>query len=284
MFLLPVVTLLAQRSHGTTYLQFLMSGGISDGFLNRLRDSANALIFTLDWPYSTHRVVSAGVKQVLTRDEILWGDTFILLNVLGISTFLVWCWSKLISGVDIPRVFVFAIFLAWLMFNLGSLMAGGWALHHYVFALLPIGAGLALVARQSMFNLRIISASLMLLSSVAFAAVLFSGAETEAGDRLRHIVREASGLGGAGYIINCGNWGCYYPMSLLNQNDVGVTFADTKERTGDLADTAAKLGKSVIHVCQGCDREQVEEFYPGRAVLPFSSIGESWSAFVVAVL
>ena len=283
MFLLPVVTLLAQRSHGTTYLQFLMSGGISDGFLNRLRDSANALLFTLDWPYSTHRVVSAGLSQVFSHDGMLLGDAFTWFNLFGLSTLLIWCGAKLISDPDVPRVSALAILLAWFTFNLGSVIAGGWALHHYVFALLPIGASLALVARRSVFNLRFIGTSLMLLSSSAFAAVLLSGAERETGNRIRHIVREASGLGGEGYIINCGNWGCYYPMSLLNQNDVGVTFADTKERTVDLADTAAKLGKAVIHVCLNCGKEQVEELYPGRTVLPFSSIGESWSAFVVSV-
>ena len=95
------------------------------------------------------------------------------------------------------------------------------------------------------------------------------------------VVQAALAVADRETVINCGSWGCYYPYSLLNVDDVPVVYAATPRDAGRFADDMRSQGRRILHLCYDCDAESVQQLYPQAGVAPVSTGTSVWKLFRV---
>lgn len=277
--------LAAARVGDESYLSSLRAASPAAAGVDVVNGIGLVLRFTVDWPYYAHRVndFSSAGGTYLPHTSPTYGSlplvltvTVSLLVLLGFE----WVWRRA-RTVDGDRGHLAGLLIAaWLTLCLGAVAAGGWANHHFSYAQLPLAVLLArAVEHWSMRDIVIVLGGLSLASTVAIAT---TPSYAQVGRGIDTAVRAALADGARPAIVNCGSWGCYYTYSLLNLEDVPVTYADTASQAGELLAVAGQRGATVYEVCANCGPADVVARFPGAAVAEIASGTSDWRVFRVS--
>ena len=164
---------------------------------------------------------------------------------------------------------------------MSTVVAGGWASHHFVYAQVPLLVLLACAFAQHERGYLRLGTALGGLTFLSLIAIWLVPARPQASRDIPVAFEKAVALADSDTIINCSSWGCYYTYSLLNERNIPVVFADEAGNTQRLQDDAKRQDKRIIHLCMACDLSVVEDLYPKSAVSQVDADTTHWHIFRV---
>jgi hypothetical protein len=291
----PVALLVAARVDGQSYLAYLAnsSPGQSAG---SARDSLISGAFHLaDWPYVGHRVT------INTLDRPTGGDTTttflahlpigfgfaswisIALSIvitLAVLTLIVFSVRKL-RRLDQANSVWWLLAASFTFFGF-TVLAGGWALHHFVFTQLPLAIIVALAWSEFRKSHIVAVGSLLILGALSIIAILSTPSRQKTSNEIHHLMGSVLDAASDTIVIDCASWGCYHNYRIANYGDVPVVSAGTSAEARDLLRETAQGGKQLIHVCMYCSVSDVQDRFGVSQVRPLSDDTEVWQAYTVS--
>jgi hypothetical protein len=290
--------LLLTQVEGGSYLTHLIERSQSVPGA-RARDLVRRpILFTLDWPYYAHRV-SVYEPSGDTPCAQLWrplagvmplGSTWQALVALSLSLFVVaglavaHSWSFLRLGWHRAReVRVTAVLLLGAAVVLGgaTTLAGGWAAHHFIYMQIPLLGILALAASGRRHGLLLLGTAFAVAAIASLAAIWLVPRPPRSSPEIPVVFQAALRAADRNTVINCASWGCYYPYSLMNEDDVPVVFAATPRHAGRLAADMRGQGRHILHLCFECNAQSVQQLYPTSGAAEVRTGTSVWKLFRV---
>lgn len=283
--------LLALQVPTGSYLSFLASDTPGRDPSTLLPGALSGLFLLLDWAYSGHRISFNSLSNVT-------GDTWIesITNRLPDLRSPRWIAGSLFTAISIAApVGLLALTLRWrqrispavlvcvaaaLALFVGAVIPGSWAMHHFVFAQVPLAVAGALILVGT--APRIVAALLTVGSLAAVLAIVAIPQQPYAGYEANTALNVALSNADSSTVINCADWGCYFPGTFTARDHIPVGFANTPQFAAQLEQRARDAGVTVLHVCVFCEQRQVEEYFPNSQVTPVYGDGQYWRVFQVA--
>jgi hypothetical protein len=288
--LLAAGLLVALQVPSGSYLSYLANETPGRDPSTLLPGVVSGLFLLFDWAYSGHRITYNSLSNVAS-------DTFLesITNRLPDLRSPRWIAGTFFTALSIAApVGLLALALRWrsrinacvltclaaaLVLFVGTVMAGGWAMHHFVYAQVPIAVAGAIILSGTAPR-----AVAVLLTGGALAAVLAIIAiptTPYAGYEANRAVNVALSNADANTIVNCSDWGCYFPGAFTARDTVPVVIAETPEFAAQLEQRAQEEGRVVMHVCAFCTEEQVQARFPNSRIMGVYTEGQYWRVFRV---
>jgi len=120
------------------------------------------------------------------------------------------------------------------------------------------------------------------MSAISIIALLITPRMTTSSDYVVPAMNRAIALASPGDVVNCGDWGCYYPYALENRGNIPILFATAPTEQRAVSDQYRDRDGTVIHVCLECDLEEVSTRFPNAAkIVEDSEPLEYWKIFLI---
>jgi len=291
--------LIVLQVQGMPYLEFLaqQSGG------RRLKDLAFSAVsgasLTLNWPFTTNIVsdyAALGRAQLPGPAHVLakffpWGTSpeavaVIVLSIMSIAGLLaIYLWS-LLRSINSPnpsrRVEAALLLASAAALALGAIIAVGQHTHHFIYAEIPLFLIVTLafsIKAQGAFKLAI---ALGGITTATLLATWITPNPASASREIREIVDVAYGVSDKDTIMNCASWGCYFPYSLVDAEQIPVVFADQVDDMRRLESRTRNLGRNIVHLCFDCSLTEVSNLYSKSDVIQVKADTLIWKAFKVS--
>ena len=272
------------------YLLFLMNETPGQDPSTRAPGALSGLFLLSDWAFSGHRI-SYNTLNNVAGNTLLDG----ILNRLPDLRSPRWIAASFFTAVSILAPLALLILairsrqrlgtgvllclLASLLLFIGAVIPGGWALHHFVFAQVPLAVAGALLLKRK--DVQKALATLIIGSVAAILAILAVPPQPYASSDAAEAVTTALGQAGEDSIINCADWGCYFPGSFAARDRTPVVYANTPEAVAVLEDVARQDKSSVIHVCVFCDKRSVMSEYVASTISEVYEGDSGWRVYRV---
>jgi hypothetical protein len=293
-----ILLLAAMRANGMPYLRYLASMSPGRSIDSWISSAISGLFFIGDWPYYASRVSdysSLGkldaiglIGQVADKLPLGWSTqavvalTLTVLVVLLVIGFYAWAILRLVKYPErTTRRTALLLFLTAGVLWVGTVVAGGWAGHHFVYAQIPLLVLVAYAFAQLNEGYVRLAAAFGGLTFLSLIAIWLVPTKPKASREITVAFDKALALADSDTIINCSSWGCYYTYSLLNERNIPVVFADDAQWTQRLQDFARGQHKRIIHLCMACDLSAVKDLYTESAVTQADAHTIIWSIFCV---
>jgi hypothetical protein len=265
----------------------------------RMRDIVlRPILFTLDWPYHAHRVSVYEFRGDMPLGQ-LWrplagklplNSTWQALVALSLTSFVMaglavaYSWSFLRLGRNRgheARVAAVLLLGAAAVLCVATLLAGGWAGHHFIYMQIPLLGILALSASGSRRGFLVLGTVFGFAAMASLGAIWLVPRPPKTSPEIPVVFQAALRAADRDTVINCASWGCYYTYSLLNEDDVPVVFAGSPAHADRLAADMRRQGRHILHLCFECNLQLVRQLYPGCAVAEVSTGTSVWKLFRV---
>jgi hypothetical protein len=283
-----------------SYLSFLISNSPSIDFTVLLNLSGsygltnafadlglyNKLSFLFAWAYFPHRILEMSSFQIdavtilipgMESPFRIFASVLYVLGILGSISiyFLVLrslrrCSSWRIKSSNL--ILLLTIFTFWL----GAFISGGWAVHHYLYAIFPLHILTLALFRDR--ELDVYKSVLAFTSVISLLAAWITPHSIWASPEINKVYQIAIKKSDHNSIISCSSWGCYYQYSLLNKNDIPVVFAsfEIPSHFEDLESYALLHRKNVYFICSQCSQNQLQEVVPRLFIGKVNTETKDW--------
>jgi hypothetical protein len=292
--------LLVLRVGDSSYFSHIQSAGpvLADLYQGSAsRAWTTAVFMAVAMPYFAHRVMFSTARSPYARGivdnvtaRLPHGGTFsgalaLLISLASIAAFvglLVWAIRAVVRrswfGGRRTGLLLGAAFATWW---LAPMVGGGWANHHFVYAQLAL-VGLVLHGAHvtGARSARVLSA-VSALALMSMATVWLSPKDPLSSPEIPVAVDAALAAADERSILNCGDWGCYFPYQLLDRRNIPVMWTWSNDQTLRLETDAATTDRTIMHVCTVCTLSTVEQSYPDSYVEQLESGTTVWLAFKV---
>ncbi len=290
---------------GGTYLGYLISNspspnfrpllslGSENSFLIALKDLDffSKISFLLAWPYFSHRTMQL---RNLNIGEIslpypgtesaaqVTASLFYLIGVFGVLTIYKMIFSRFRILGDLSfNLRNWLLIISAGAFWLSAFVAGGWAVHHFIFAYLPI-----LILTMLIFDDKQIEKYkylLTLMSILSVATVYLAPKSNWVSSEIDKVYKVAVKNSDKNSIISCSSWGCYYQYSLLNRSNIPVVFVtpEVPEHFAKLENLAILTNKTIYVICRDCSLEVLNSRFPNIGVELLETDTQIWFLFRV---
>lgn len=291
----PLTLLAIARVQGRSYLAYLADaspgqsgGGISESVIS-------GLLHLVNWPYVGHRVTINTLER--PSGETTLGNLLAHFPVGygNASTF-----SLLISGIVAIGVLTLIAFSMRALMRLGRsrtvwwlvaaavttfgfiALAGGWALHHFAFAQLPLAVLVALAWAGREPGRLIVAGVLFVFGTLSIVAILSTPGRQEVSPEIYQVMDVALSQSSAKTVIDCASWGCYHNYRVANYDDVPVVWAGTEAEARELLRQAQQNQRQVIHVCMYCSTTDVQKRFGVTEVRNVSPGTQVWQVYEIS--
>jgi len=302
--------LLLMQANGVSYARFLahdwrydtilnQKSGLAQMVLGPVRRLLVGLLFAFDWPYYSHRTTDFEhlseasknpVVQVIAQYLPIGSSTIVILSLvltLLVSFTVIWLIAKSIKPLFVSKfqrqnAILFALLVSFIIFQGSIAISGGWALHHFIYAQIPLFILLTIgYSRLALpkFGLHWLFA---FLSCVSLVSIGLLPTQIKVSSEIDEIFNQAIELSHPDDVINCGSWGCYATYSLLNKGDRSVTYAETDGEIDRLQISVFQKNVRVFHLCMNCDIGIVQSLYVGQSVNEVDTGTKDWHLFEVS--
>ncbi len=250
-------------------------------------DLVNKLLFLFVWPLFGHRVIeftNFGFGSVLFQhpetSKTLGNlpTVFYLLTVaLTFVSFYLLFKNLRPSKQNIKETFT--LLFSSISFWFGAFISGGWASHHFVFLHLPILVSILILNKSK--NNRLIYFLFSITSVITIISILISPVNKLASREIGIVYEKAIENSDEFSILSCSSWGCYYPYSLTNKNDIPVVFVtpEVPNHFRELEIRARSESKNILVMCTDCTIETVGQYFPSFGVSQIETGTKIWSLF-----
>jgi len=302
--------LLLMQANGVSYARFLAhewryetisnnNGGLVQMVLGPAQRLLVGLLFTFDWPYYSHRTtdfenLSAASKnpvvQVIAQYLPIGSSTGAILSLVLtslVSLTVIWLIVKSLKPVFASKfqrqnVVLLVLLISLIIFQGSIAISGGWALHHFIYAQIPIFIVLMIgYSRLTLpkFGLHWLFA---FLSCVSLVSIWLLPTKIKVSSEIDQVFNKAVQISHSDDVINCGSWGCYATYSLLNKGDRSVTYAETDGEIDRLQSSVFQKDVRIYHLCMNCDIGIVKSLYIGHAATEVETGTKDWHLFEVS--
>lgn len=250
--------LAALRVSSGSYLLFLSNETPGQDQSTLAPGALSGLFLLTDWAFSGHRITYnllnnvSGVSLLegianrlpdLRSPRWIAGSVFTALSIVAPVGLLILALrrrKRMNLGV------LLSLIASVLLFT-GAMLPGGWVMHHYLFAQVPLAAEGAMILTSEDGR-----AALLLLfggSLAGLLAIIAIPQQPYAGYEVARAMNVALTQTDEDTIINCSDWRCYFPGSFTARDHIPVVFANTPDFAEQLERHVIRDGGRLLHVC-----------------------------------
>ena len=285
-----VALLLVTQVPTGSYLATLVGAAPGQDPATRGPGALSGLFLLVDWAYSGHRITfntlnNVGGSSLLEAVDnrlpdirsLRWvlGSLFTLLSIAAPLALVALCirWRS-----HVNRTVVLCVCAGVALF-IGAVVPGGWALHHFVFAQVPLAVAGAVV----LTGVAARAAAILLAGGSVSAALGIATLPQQpyAGYEVNAVVTQTLAAADPSSVVNCADWGCYFPGAFIARNRVPVVFANTPQFAAVLEERARGANRVIRHACAFCELEQVQAAFANSTVTPQITGGDYWRVYRV---
>ena len=194
------------------------------------------------WPEASHRMLRW--ESVTTT-----GDVALLLSALIVIATMVLAarggLRRAAGAPDGPSQWLVGASVAGFAAIVAS---GGWAIHHYAFAVLPIASLIMWRVATRRETMRLLLVGLTATSVLGLSGVAWVEARAVSSGDIDVAMDFAVKVAEPGEVVSCASWGCYFPHAYFGEGGIPIVFTTSRDEVEALI-AATEPGSSVILVC-----------------------------------